>query len=335
MKIFITGVAGFLGSHLADRMISLGHSVVGVDNLAGGSIDNVDDKVEFYNVDCNDIDSMREHMKNCDVVFHAACTAHDGLSVFSPWYITNNTFQNTMSVVSAAIHNKVKRFVYCSSMSRYGEQEVLPFHEEMTCNPRVPYAIAKFAAEQVIQQLMPLNGIEYNIVVPHNIIGPRQKYDDPYRNVAGIMINRILQGKQPIIYGDGNQKRCFSFIDDVIYCLERIVLQEDVVGEIINIGPDEEFVTINELAKTISELMDWPFEPIYVPDRPLEVKYATCLADKARKLVGYETKTTLRAGLTKMIEDIKGKGSREFDYDLVNIEINNESTPSTWTERIF
>lgn len=261
MRILVTGVAGLLGSHIADRMLELGHEVVGVDNLIGGYMDNVNEKVRFYKADCGDLELMNEYIKGCDVVFHAACTAYDGLSVWSPHFVTENTFGITMSVLSAAIQNKVRRFVYCSSMSRYGYQEEVPFREDMVCNPQVPYAVAKYASECVIEKLAKLNGMEYVIVVPHNVIGPRQNYTDPYRNVASIMINRILQGKRPIIYGDGEQKRCFSFIGDVTYCIEKAILLDGLNGEVINIGPDEEYITVNELAKKISMLLGVEFNP--------------------------------------------------------------------------
>ena len=330
MKIFITGVAGFLGSHLADRMLELGHDVVGVDNLIGGYLDNVNKKVEFHQVDCAEIDSMKKYSEGCDVVFHAACTAHDGLSVFSPYFITQNTFGITMSVLSAAIQNKVKKFVYCSSMSRYGYQDEVPFKEEMICNPQVPYAIAKYSSECVIEKLARLNGMEYVIVVPHNIIGPRQNYTDPYRNVASIMINRILQGKRPIIYGDGEQKRCFSFVGDVIYCIEKTITMNGLNGEVINIGPDEEYVTVNELAKVICNIIGVDFNPIYIPSRPLEVMYANCSSDKARRLLGYHTSTTLEDGLKQMVDYIKKRGVKEFVYERIPVEIQNENTPDNW-----
>ncbi|MDF2943100.1 MAG: wbgU [Herbinix sp.] len=334
MRIFISGVAGFLGSHMADRMLELGNEVIGVDNLIGGSIENVNSNVEFYQEDCIDIASMTRLTKNCDVVFHAACTAHDGFSLFSPFLITNNTYQITMSVLSAAIQNGVKRFVYCSSMSRYGNQTILPYTEDMICNPVVPYGVSKYAAEQVIRQLCELNKIEYTIIVPHNIIGPRQCYTDPFRNVAAIMINRFLQNKQPIIYGDGEQKRCFSFIDDVIYCLEKVITQDNVNGEIINIGPDEEFVTINHLVETIADIMHLSRDPIYVPQRPNEIKHAYCSSEKARNLLGYSTKVSLRDGLSAMVDYISQKGCKEFQYNYP-IEINNVNTPVTWTQRMF
>lgn len=334
MKVFITGVAGFLGSHLADKLIENGETVIGVDNLVGGKMSNVNDQVEFYEEDCDNLDRMVELMKNCDVVFHAACTAHDGFSLFSPYYITKNTFQITMSVLSAAVQNKVSKFIYCSSMSRYGEQEILPFTEDMICNPVVPYGAAKFASEMVVQQICKLNNIYYNIIVPHNIIGSRQCANDPFRNVAAIMINRMLQGKQPIIYGDGEQKRCFSDIKDVIFCIEQLVYREDLNSEIFNIGPDEEFVTVNTLAKTIAKELEFELDPIYVPQRPNEVKLATCSSEKARKLLGYTTKVSLKEGIHRMVEEQKKYGPEEFDYHY-DIEIINEKTPKTWVNHLI
>lgn len=333
-KIFITGVAGFLGSHVADRMIELGYEVVGVDNLVGGFMENVNPKVQFYKEDCINIEKMKELMRDCDIVFHAACTAPDGFSLFSPHYITQNTFGITTSVLSAAIDNNVKKFIYCSSMARYGKQPKIPYTEDMNCMPVTPYGTAKLASEQVVRQICKLNNINYTIIVPHNIIGPRQNYIDPYRNVASIMINRMLQNKQPIIYGNGEQKRCFSFIQDCIYCIEKVITQDNLNGEIINIGPDEEFITINQLAKEIAKELDFELNPVYVKKRPNEVKFAICSSDKARKLLNYKTKITFETGIKEMIDDIKKKGPKEFEY-IYKLEINNENTPETWKNKII
>ena len=333
-KIFITGVAGFLGSHIADRMISLGYEVVGVDNLVGGFIENVNPKVKFYKEDCSDFEKMKEIMQGCDIVFHAACIAPDGYSLFSPYYITENTFGITMSVLSSAAANGVKKFIYCSSMARYGKQSIIPYTEDMECMPATPYGVAKFASEQIIKQICELNNIYYTILVPHNIIGPRQNYIDPYRNVAAIMINRIMQGKQPIIYGDGEQKRCFSFVQDCVYCIERTIIQDNLNGEIINIGPDEEFVTINELVKEIAKNFDFHLEPIYVKDRPNEIKLARCSSDKARRLLNYQTKMSFEDGIKEMIQDIKARGPQKFRYNYP-LEIDNQNTPETWKKQIL
>ncbi|MFC1648312.1 NAD-dependent epimerase/dehydratase family protein [Nanoarchaeota archaeon] len=334
-KIFITGIAGFLGSHLADEFIAQGHSVVGCDNLTGGYKENVPDKAEFHEVDCLDFDAINKLTKDVDVVYHTAAIATEGLSVFSPHLVTQHVFQNSMPAISNACNNGVKRFVFCSSMARYGENEI-PFTEETPTNPIDPYGIAKVATEDVLKVMSEVHGMDYVIAVPHNIIGPRQKYDDPYRNVASIFINRMLQGKQPVIYGDGNQMRCFSFVQDCVQCLDKMAFQNDVVGHTINIGPDEEenFVTINKLAETIAEIMDFKLKPIFHDDRPQEVRLAHCSADKARKLLGYKTEWSLEKGLKKKVEWIKRRGPKEFDY-LYPIEIINHKTPKTWKDRLL
>ena len=330
-KILVTGVAGFLGSHLSEKLVELGHSVIGLDNMIGGYEDNVPNKIEFHNVDCCDFEKIKILMKNVEVVYHCAATAHEGLSVFSPYEITKNNYLASVSIFSAAVNAKVKRIIFCSSMARYGDQAA-PFTEKMKPKPVDPYAISKVASEEVLKNLCELNGIEWVIAIPHNIIGPRQKYDDPFRNVVSIMINRMLQGKAPIIYGDGNQTRCFSYIDDCLSCLIPMLDQKNLNRETINIGPDEEFVTINKIAEICSNITGINLNPIYKKDRPKEVKHATCSADKARALLKYETKVTLNEGIKKTFDYIKNRGVKPFDYNI-NIEIDNELTPSTWKNK--
>lgn len=333
MKIFITGVAGFLGSHLADRMIELGHTVVGNDTLIGGYMDNVNPLVEYHNVDCCDHKKMSSIMQGCDVVFHCAATAHEGLSIFSPNFITKNIFQASVSTISAAIQNKVKRFVYCSSMARYGNQSY-PFKETQSTQPVDPYGIAKVAGEEILKTLAPMNDMEWIIAVPHNIVGPRQKYDDPYRNVMSIMINRVLQGKPPVIYGDGDQIRCFSFINDCVYCLEKLALDKNIKNEIFNIGPDEETVTVKELAELVMKELNYRGDIEYYNSRPNEIKHATCDSTKAKQKLGYVTKVSLNSGLQKTIEYIKQRGPKPFDYSYP-LEIINDHTPKTWSNKLM
>ena len=330
-KILITGVAGFLGSHLADKLYELNYDIIGVDNMSSGYEDNIPKTVNFFNFDCCNFDKMNKIMKDVDVVYHCAAAAHEGLSVFSPQEITKNNLQASVSVFSAAISNKVKRIVFCSSMARYGSQKT-PFTEDMEPSPVDPYGISKVAAEKILMSLCNLNNIEWVIAVPHNIIGPRQKYDDPFRNVVSIMLNRILQNKPPIIYGDGNQKRCFSYVDDCLSCLIPMIDDPKLNKQIINIGPDEEFVSINEVFEICSNLTQSNLDPIYKKDRPLEVKHATCSAEKARKLLNYKTKTSLKEGVQKTFDYIKKRGVRPFDYHI-NLEIKNELTPETWLKK--
>jgi UDP-glucose 4-epimerase len=333
MRIFITGVAGFLGSHLADAMLADGHTVVGIDNLIGGELENVPAAVSFHQIDCNDFERVRRLSEGCDIFYHCAATAYEGLSVFSPHIVTQNIVSASVSVFSAAIANKAKRIVFCSSMARYGALKP-PFTESQCPKPQDPYGIGKLAAEQILRSLCETHGVEYVIAVPHNIIGPRQKYDDPFRNVASIMINLMLQGRQPIVYGDGKQQRCFSFISDCLYCLKEMAFRPNMNGEIINIGPDEEIVTIINLAERIANQLQFNLNPVFVAGRPQEVTNAICSSDRARELLNYTTVVDLDTGLSDMIKYVRQRGVRPFKYHI-DLEIVNGRTPKTWTERLF
>lgn len=333
-RVLITGVAGFLGSHLADRFLELSAQVKGIDNLIGGYRENVPEGVDFYELDLGDLSAIRPVFQNVDLVIHAACTAYEGLSVFSPALVSQNTSQITNNILSASIQSGVKKFVFMSSMARYGSQNKIPFTEELIPKPQDPYGIAKWTSEMMVKNLSETHGMEYVVLVPHNIIGPRQKYDDPYRNVASIMINRILHNQPPIIYGDGSQTRCFSFIQDVVEPIISACNSVIANGEIINIGPDEEYVTIRELASRISKFMDYKVKPIHVESRPQEVHQATCSADKARRLLNYRTSTSLDHGLMQLIDWIQSQPRRHFSYHLP-IEISNEKTPRTWVQQLI
>ena len=334
MHIFITGVAGFLGSSLADFYIKKGIKVSGCDNLVGGDMKNIPSEVKFYKGNCENLDFMTKAMKNkVDVVCHAAAYAHEGLSSVSPTLICSNNVTGSTSVFTAAIINKVKRIVYCSSMARYGNIQI-PFREDDVLKPVDPYGVSKVAAEEILKILSKTHNIEYNIAVPHNIIGPKQKYDDPFRNVVSIMVNLILQNRQPIIYGDGSQKRCFSDIVDCIYCLDKLISDKNIVSETVNIGPDEELITINEIFEKISNQIKYNKGAIYHPERPNEVKYASCSSEKARKLLNYKTTVNLDQSIEKVINFIKKNGVKKFEYNY-NLEIKNDKTPVTWKNKLF
>lgn len=334
MHIFITGIAGFLGSNLADFYIKKGFKVSGCDNLVGGDLENIPAEAKFFQGDCENLDFMTQATKdNIDVLCHAAAYAHEGLSSVSPTLICNNNFTGSISVFTAAIRNNIKRVVFCSSMARYGNINI-PFKEDDDLNPVDPYGVSKVAAENVLKILSKTYNFEYNIAVPHNIIGPKQKYDDPYRNVVSIMANLMLQNRQPIIYGDGNQKRCFSDIDDCLYCLDKLVSDKNVVSQTVNIGPDEEYISINELFKKISNKLQFNQEPKYYPDRINEVKHATCSSEKARKILNYKTSVSLDDSIDKVLKYIKAKGVKKFKYNYM-LEIINENTPMTWKNKLF
>jgi UDP-glucose 4-epimerase len=332
-RIFISGVAGFLGSHLADAFLADGHEVIGNDNMIGGYLDNVPEGVQFHQFDCNDFDKLKQLLKGVDIVYHCAATAYEGLSVFSPHLITQNIVGSSTAMISAALASNVRRFVMCSSMARYGTNQV-PFTEDMVPRPQDPYGIGKYTSELMLQNLAETHGMEWVVAVPHNIVGPRQKYDDPYRNVASIFINLMLQGRQPYIYGNGNQRRCFSFVSDDIDPLKKMAFDPACNREIINIGPDDEFVTITELAETVAKLLQFELTVTYTKERPQEVELANCSADKARRLLGYEPKIRLEEGLEQMIDWISHRGVRPFKYHL-DLEIVNEKTPETWSKQLF
>lgn len=331
-KVVITGVAGFLGSHLADKYLNEGWKVVGIDNMVGGDYDNIPDGVEFYPHDLADRSIIDQgYWNDVDLVVHSAALAHEGLSVFSPALIVESNVMATVNAVTAAVKNNAKRFVFLSSMARYGDLGTM-FSEAMIPQPRDPYGIAKLASENLIRNICETHGVEWTIIVPHNIIGSRQKYDDPFRNVASIFANRMLQGKQPIIYGDGQQKRSFTFVADVVEPLYKASMMPETNGQIINVGPDQENCTIQTLAEMVARRLSFDLEPIYVADRPNEVKVALCSSEKARSLLGYEAKTSQTDGISELVDWIKEKGAKPFEYHL-ELEIVNEKTPRTWLEK--
>lgn len=359
MNILITGAAGFLGSHLVEHFLKEGHNVVGVDNLSGSTKDNLKDlfkyNFRFVQLDCRDLYNMTQMnlFQGVDVVYHCACLPHEGLSVFSPHLITHSVYSTSVAVFSAAIASGVRRIINMSSMARYGngffsestlnELRALglkgipsPFKEIDVPRPVDPYGIAKVAAEETLKCLCETHGVEFVNAVPHNIIGIRQNYTDPHRNVASIMMNRLKQGKDVIIYGDGEQTRCFSPIADVIQCLVRMANLDDktIVGRTINIGPDKGAITINQLARIIYAIAGKLFNPIYVEDRPREVKHASCSSDLARSLLGYTEQQSLEACLREMWNSIP-EGGAPFEYKNKPLEIITERTPKTWTNRLI
>jgi len=331
--VVVTGVAGFLGSHVADAYLAKGWQVRGIDNLLGGSVENVPAGVDFYELDLDDLDLISPVFVGADLVIHAACTAYEGLSVFSPSLVVRNTVQISVNAMTAAIRGGVPKFVYMSSMARYGDNLGVFFDETLTPKPQDPYGIAKLSAERLLQNLAEVHDVDLVILVPHNIVGARQKFDDPFRNVASIMTNRMLQGKQPIVYGDGSQQRCFSFIQDVINPILTACESEDAVGEVINIGPDESPITILSLAERLAAIIGFELDPIFMPGRPQEVPIALCSSDKARRLLGYETTVSLDQGLTDLVDWIRPR-VKEFEYHLP-IEIESDKTPKTWTQKLI
>ena len=224
-RIFITGVAGFLGSHLAEWALSQNYEVAGCDNLSLGNKKNIPKGLEFYEYDILDLEKNKKYLSRVDVVFHAAAYPYDNFSLFSPYKVVKNTFATTASVLTAAISNGVKRFVYCSSMSRYGNNKS-PFVEDMVAQPLTPYGVAKASGENLVKSLSQVYDFEYVICIPHNIFGSRQVHNDPHRNAVSLIINQMLQNRSPIIYGDGKQKRGFTPIQDLIPLFQGLLFSK-------------------------------------------------------------------------------------------------------------
>jgi UDP-glucose 4-epimerase len=335
-RVWITGVAGFLGSHLADALLAAGHEVGGNDNMSGGDIANVPPRIRFIRLDCNDRDELARALAGYTHLVHCAAAPYEGLSFFSPHYITTNVFGCSVAAFSAAIAAGVGRIVFCSSMARYGAQ-IPPYRESQEPSPCDPYGTSKLAGEAVLRNLCEAHGVEYVIACPGNIIGPRQRFDDPFRGVASIFINLALQQRELMIFGDGEQKRRFSPVDCCVEALMKMLFWPGLSGEVINIGPYEGgAITVNALADTIWRLCgnNDPTRVRHLPQRVGDVRFAYTSVDKAIRLLGLVPGMTLGQCLRAMVEDVRRRGPKPFNYDLP-IEIRNERTPTAWTERLF
>ena len=335
MNIYITGVAGLVGSNLAKWLIRAGHTVKGCDILIGGYEDNIPETIEWSKTDICDTEQMQKELEGIDIVVHTAALPYEGLSVFSPALIALNIVGGTTSVASAAIQYNVKRFIFCSSMARYGSQ-VPPFTENLTKKPVDPYGMAKAQAEDMLFLLSDIHGLEVTVAVPHNIIGVGQRYTDPYRNVAAIMINSTIKNEKIYVYGDGHQKRSFSDISDCVKALTHIAESDrNLNREVYNIGPDKNEITINNLAEYVSIVTDLSPEIIHIPDRPHEVKNAYCSSDKIKREFNYNATMPLITTLTQMTDWIYTRGSHAFDYHLPIEITNKKELPQTWKDQLF
>lgn len=338
-RVLVTGSLGLLGSHLVDYLLEQGHTVRGIDNLSTGFGSNTNPNAPTFKCDLVTepelVAGIVEGFKP-EVVFHLAAWAHEGLSSFCPRKITENCHNSTLNVLIPSIRAGVRRFVFTSSMAVYGEQTP-PFDESMSASPVDVYGIAKDASEKAIKALSSVHAIDYTIIRPHNLIGPRQSMSDPYRNVAGIFIRRALEGQDLIIYGDGEQKRAFSYVSDGIPALARAGWEPRASKETINIGPTEEF-TINQLADKIISLSGGNIKKVYFPPRPLEVKYAWCTNDKARDILGYETTVPFEEGVERMwkwaSELFNTTGISKPRY-LDKLELEGDKLPKTWKDKLL
>lgn len=333
-RILVTGAAGFMGSHLAEALANQGHQVYGIDNFSIGRRYNIPKNITFIKCDLVNAKATESLIKKTKptLIYHLAAWAHEGLSQFMPKLITENNYNAFLNLIIPAINNGMKRIVVASSMSIYGAQKP-PFDEKMEAKPEDIYAVAKAAMEKATEILADVHGFDYTIVRPHNVYGPRQALWDPYRNVVSIFINRLMKNLPPIIYGDGTQTRAFSYIDDVNPYILKSGFIKKAKREVFNIGPLEES-TVNKLAQTVLQAFGSKLKPIYVPDRPREVKHAYSTNDKAQKFLGYHTTVGLKEGVKKMVEWAKKIGPQEFEY-IDELELSGKKIPRVWKKKLM
>lgn len=322
--VLITGVAGLLGARLADWIIeskSQEYTVIGIDNLFGGYIENINEKVIFYKRELS-FDSISDIFNdyNIEFVFHFAAYAAEGLSPFMRKFNWQNNSISTANIINECINHNVKRLVYTSSMSVYGEgvEPGKRFDENDQPLPEDPYAISKYACELDIQAAGKQHGLDWCIIRPHNVYGIKQNIWDKYRNVLGIWMYQILNNQPMLIYGDGEQTRAFSYIDDCLECFWNAAVLDKAKNQIINVGGIQKH-TINEAAKILSKITG--YTNIEYKEARYEVKHSVPTYQKSIDILNYNETTDLESGLKQMWEWAQLQPNRR-QYKWENYEIS-------------
>ena len=299
--VLITGVAGLLGSRLADWIVENKpeYKIVGIDDLSGGYESNVHPKVDLWEIDLvkHSIDTCFSKNK-FDYVFHFAAYAAEGLSPFIRCFNYDNNLKVTARIVNECIKTDVKRLVFTSTLAVYGHGYGGIFDETQQQAPIDPYGVAKYACEMDIQIANEQHGLDYCIIRPHNVYGVKQNIWDKYRNVLGIWMYQYLNDEPMTIFGDGEQTRAFSFIDDILEPLWNSATREEASKQIINLGGVEE-ISIKEAANTLRAVIDTKDEFRYLEARH-EVKHSIPTFQKSIDLLDFKSTTTLYDGLEQM-----------------------------------
>jgi UDP-glucose 4-epimerase len=324
----VTGGAGFIGSHVAENLLRMGHKVVVLDDLSGGFRENVPSGAVFVQGSILDYrlveDLFRKH--SFVYVYHFAAYAAEGLSHFIKRFNYNNNLIGSVNLINAAVNYGVKDFVFTSSIAVYGAGQV-PMREDTIPIPEDSYGISKLAVEQELKVTHEMFGLNYVIFRPHNVYGERQNIGDRYRNVVGIFMNQLLQGKPMTIFGDGTQQRAFTHIDDVAPVIASCVEHRAAINQIFNVGADIPH-SVNHLATVVAAAMHKQPRIEHLAARN-EVKIAFSDHSKAESVFGKRHQISLEAGVQKMADWVKKNGARESStFEAIEIERN---LPPSWS----
>ncbi len=325
----VTGGAGFIGAHVAEHALKMGQDVVVLDDLSGGYVDNVPAGAKFIRGSILDTELIGRLFAEYKfhTVYHLAAYAAEGLSHFIKRFNYANNLIGTVNLINASVNHNVNCFVFTSSIAVYGAGQT-PMTEEMTPIPEDPYGVAKLACEQDLKCSHEMFGLDYVVFRPHNVYGEKQNIADRYRNVVGIFMNQLLKGEAMSVFGDGEQQRAFTHIDDVAPLIAKAPQTPGARNEIFNVGADVPF-TVNELATFIAKSMGLERKIKYLDARN-EVKFAYSDHSKTDRVFGITRKTSLEEGINKMGAWVKSHGARESSI-FKDIEIM-KNLPRSWAE---
>ncbi len=325
-KILVTGGAGFIGAHVVEALLKSNHQVVALDDLSGGYKENVPGQAEFIKGSILDYPLLNQLFERhkFEYVFHLAAYAAEGLSHFIRRFNYENNLIGSVNLINLSVLHQVKCFVFTSSIAVYGKGQ-LPMIEDMIPQPEDPYGVAKYAVEQDLRAAHEMFGLNSIVFRPHNVYGEKQNVGDKYRNVVGIFMNQIMQGKPMTIFGDGNQKRAFSYIDDVAPVIARSITVPAAYNQVFNIGADTPY-TVNALAQEVARCFKVKPDIQYLEKRN-EVDEAYSDHSKAHKFFNTGKPTPLSVGIEKMSLWAQKHGSRK-SADFENIEVRTKLPPS-------
>jgi UDP-glucose 4-epimerase len=323
----VTGGAGFMGSHVAEHLLTMGHDVFVLDDLSGGFEENVPRDAEFIEGSILDHQLVERvfDWHRFDYVYHLAAYAAEGLSHFIKRFNYTNNVVGTVNLINAAVNYDVKHFVFTSSIAVYGAAQT-PMTEDMIPMPEDPYGIAKLACEQELRVTHEMFGLDYTIFRPHNVYGDKQNIADKYRNVVGIFMNQVMKGEPMTIFGDGQQQRAFTHISDVAPVIAECVTVAAAHNETFNVGADVP-CTVNQLARTVARTMGTECRVVQLEPRN-EVKVAFSNHSKADRVFGTRDKVPLEEGVRQMAEWAKAYGPRTSTF-FDDIEITR-NLPLSW-----